>query len=151
MHSMLNTKPFWADLCVSWSGMLSNPTCPFRLRVRIVDLLVSSTCNTSRKLWYYTGRATLKKKKTTHTFGLFITAAMIPEKTTCVSLKRSTSIVAKKRFLLLVERFLRQRLWIKFIISIRQCLLFQMLFFTFFFIVKFRLDSVRNDSFPLDD
>lgn len=35
MHSMLNTKPCWADLWVSWSGMLSKPTCPFRLRVRM--------------------------------------------------------------------------------------------------------------------
>lgn len=64
MHRMLNTKPFWADLCVNWSGMLSNPTCPFRLRVRIVDLLVSSTCNASSKLGYYTGRAILKKDNT---------------------------------------------------------------------------------------
>lgn len=45
MHSMLNTKPFWADLCVSWSGMLSKPTCPFKLRVRMAAAAVAAAAN----------------------------------------------------------------------------------------------------------
>lgn len=131
MHRMLNTKPFWADLCVNWSGMLSNPTCPFRLRVRIVDLLVSSTCNASSKLGYHTGWAILKKDNTY--FRSVQHSGHDLEETTYVRLKRSTYIIAAMRSLLLVERILRQRLLIIFIIHIKQCLLFKMLFLTFFF------------------
>lgn len=49
MQSMLNTKPFCADLWVSWSGILSKPTCPFRFRVRMMGLVLSSTCNTRKR------------------------------------------------------------------------------------------------------